>query len=80
MTPEQATILGTTGWGVQTLRTAEAMHFTALSVQVTALTAAVAALASHADLSADQITTIINDAIAAQVKVTGTLTVTPAKP
>lgn len=79
MTPEQATILGTTGWGVQTLRTAEAMHFTALSVQVTALTAAVAALASHADLSADQITTIINDAIAAQVKVTGTLTVTPAK-
>ena len=80
MTPEQATILGNTGWGVQQMRTAEAMHFTALSVQVSALTAAVAALAQHPDITPEQITTIIGDAIAAQVKVTGTLTVTPAKP
>ena len=43
--------------------------------QIAALTAAVAALAAHPDLTADQITTIISDAITASVKVTGTLTV-----
>jgi hypothetical protein len=45
--------------------------------QIAALTAAVAALAAHPDLTADQITTIISDAITASVKVTGTLTVVP---
>ena len=47
------------------------------AAQIAALTAAVAALAAHPDLTAALITTIISDAIAAQVKVTGTLTVVP---
>ena len=49
----------------------------AQAAQIAALTAAVAALAAHPDLTADQITTIISDAITASVKVTGTLTVVP---
>jgi len=47
------------------------------AAQIVALTAAVAALAAHPDLTAAQITQVISDAIAAQVKVTGTLTVVP---
>jgi len=49
----------------------------AQTAQIAALTAAVAALAAHPDLTADQITTIISDAITASVKVTGVLTVVP---
>ena len=49
----------------------------AQTAQIAGLTAAVAALAAHPDLTADQITTIISDAITASVKVTGVLTVVP---
>lgn len=50
----------------------------ATAASVTALTAAVAALAQHPEITPAQMTTVINDAIAAQVKVTGTLTVAPS--
>lgn len=50
---------------------------TTQTAQIVALTAALAALAAHPDLTPAQITQIISDAITAQVKVTGTLTVVP---
>ena len=55
----------------------ESNRYSAQTAQIAGLTAAVAALAAHPDLTADQITTIISDAITASVKVTGTLTVVP---